>query len=264
MKGRVVVTAGYDRALHALALVELLRRAGHDVAGILVVSAFRVKRLKALLRQRGRSALPLLASKLFGMRRAASADASPLFDFLRRESIAGGSLRAWAKAHDVPHRVVGSLNDPDAVALVREAGAQAVFYAGGGILRKPLLDAAAGRVVNAHSGPLPEIRGMNALEWSILIGEPPTVTIHVIDLGIDTGGVIEKIPIPVEPGDTIESLREKCEVLGVQGLVRAAALVDRPLPARPPGADAHRQCFVMAPVLRELAERKLSGRGVPR
>jgi folate-dependent phosphoribosylglycinamide formyltransferase PurN len=264
VKGRIVVTAGYDRALHAVALAELLRRAGHEVAGILVVSAFRVKRLTALLRQRGRSALPLLASKLFGMRRPASAAASPLFDFLRRENITARSLRTWANAYGVPHRVVGSLNDADAVAFLRQAGAQAVFYAGGGILRKPLLDAAAGRIVNAHSGPLPQIRGMNALEWSLLIGEPPTVTIHVIDAGIDTGGAIEKIPIPVEAGDTIESLREKCEVLGVQGLVRAASLVDRPLPARPPGADAHRQCFVMAPVLRELVERKLASRNVRR
>ena len=43
-----------------------------------------------------------------------------------------------------------------------------VIYSGGGILKNKFLKLASS-VINAHAGPLPEIRGMNAAEWSALL-----------------------------------------------------------------------------------------------
>jgi folate-dependent phosphoribosylglycinamide formyltransferase PurN len=124
-------------------------------------------------------------------------------------------------------RVVPDLNHDRSIEFVRASACDGVLYAGGGIIRGRFIDAARGRILNPHSGPLPEIRGMNACEWALLLGLPPAVTIHFIDEGIDTGGVVSQIPIGVEQGDTVESLRGKCVVAGINGIA-----------AGPPGAWA--------------------------
>ncbi|HEX2077322.1 MAG TPA: formyltransferase family protein [Longimicrobium sp.] len=257
---RVVLTAGHDRALHVVAVAELLRRRGHAVAAVLVVSPFRVSRVKALVRQRGRGFLRQAARKLAGRAAAPSGGRDALAELLAREGVAERSLRRWAGAHGVPYHVVPDLDAPAAVRAV--SGADGVIYGGGGILRRPFLEAARGRVLNAHAGPLPRVRGMNACEWTLLLGLSPAVTIHVIDAGIDTGGVVETIPLPVCPGDGVESLRSRAVALGVEGLVRAAPVLLGPLPPPCPVAAPERQCFVMAPVLRDLLEARLrAGRG---
>ncbi len=256
---RVVLTAGFDRALHAVALAELARCAGHIVAAVLVVQPLQTRRVRQWLRQRGVRSLFDAARRLVGASDAHSPDRR-MEQFLREHGIAQRSLSQWCRRHAVELRRVRDLNSPAALESLRSSKAQGVLYAGGGILRRGFIDAAQGRVLNAHSGPLPAVRGMNACEWSLLLGAAPTVTIHVIDEGIDTGGVLEQIRIEREPSDTIDTLRGKCVVAGVEGLLRALGELGGPLPARSNAAASARQCFTLAPVLRELLEERL-GRG---
>ena len=251
----MVLTAGHDRALHVVAVAELLRRRGHAVSAILVVSPFRVSRVRALVRQRGRGFLGQAARRLAGRAGGPPGERDALAELLAREGVAERSLRRWARAHAAAYHVVPDLNAP--VAVRAASGADGVVYGGGGILRRPFLDAVGGRVLNAHAGPLPRVRGMNACEWTVLLGLAPAVTIHVIDAGIDTGGVVETIPLPVCPGDGVESLRSRSVALGVEGLVRAAPVLAGPLPPPCPDPAPERQCFVMAPVLRELLQARL-------
>ena len=37
---------------------------------------------------------------------------------------------------------------------------------------------------------LPFFRGMNVIEWSLLYNVKPTVTVHMISEGIDTGDIL--------------------------------------------------------------------------
>lgn len=111
---------------------------------------------------------------------------------------------------------VEDLNSESACSFARAARVERVLYAGGGILRERFLAAVEARVLNAHAGPLPEVRGMNACEWSLLLGCEPTVTIRWIDSGIDTGATVERIAIALEARDDLESLRGKCTVAGVR------------------------------------------------
>ena len=252
---RLLLTAGFDRALHAVAVAELARRAGHDVATILVVTPLRASRVRERIRKRGVASLFDAARRMSGASRRTS-DAS-IESFLVENGIEQRSLSAWARAHGAKRHSVVDLNHAKSVALAMQARADATLYAGGGILRAPFLDAAGGRVLNAHSGPLPHVRGMNACEWSLLLGHAPEVTIHWIDSGIDTGQVVEAHPVPVERGDDIEALRAKCTVIGVVGLVLALDDLQAPLPKRETRQIASRQCFMLAPVLRELLEKRL-------
>jgi len=252
------LTAGFDRALHAVALAELVTRDGHEIACVLVVDPFRVARLRAWIRRHGRAALLRAARRLAG--RPAGASDARMLAFLAKNAIPQRSLRAWAHARGVAYHVVGDLNSRRAVELAREGRAQGALYAGGGILREEFLASVGGPVLNAHSGPLPRIRGMHACEWSLLLGETPGVTIHVIDQGIDTGGVIATLPLDIGPGATLEDLRGQCVELGVIGMRQAIESIRAPLPARASDAGASRQCFTMAPVLRELTAGKLAER----
>jgi len=260
MSLRVWLTAGFDGALNVVALAELLRRDGIALAGLLVVSPYQLGRLRRLVRQRGPSFVKTAARRLLGYGDGVSAGAGladPLTAFLIEHGIAERSLKRWARVHGVPYHRVSSLNHPDALAVVRASTADGVLYGGGGILAPAFLEAAEGRVLNAHAGPAPEIRGMAACEWALLLGLQPRVTIHFIDRGIDTGPVVASIPVEVEPGDTIARLRSKCIVLGVVGLRREVEALRRPLGLSQPGAGASRQCFVLAPALAELLELRL-------
>ena len=258
---RFILTAGFDRAANVAAIAELLTRRGHSVAGVLVVSPFNIQRVRRLTRQRGRNFPIVAARRLLG--RGESGGSDPLVRFLSDKQIPERSLKAWSEAHGADYRTCTDLNSPEAVAMISELKPDGVIYGGGGgILKLPFINAAEGRILNAHSGPVPEIRGMNACEWSLLLGMPTVMSIHVIDQGIDTGPVLETIPIPVDPGDDVETLRSKCAVLGIEGLVRAADRI-HDLPTERPEGELGLQCFVLAPALRELLDWKLAEGRVP-
>jgi phosphoribosylglycinamide formyltransferase-1 len=66
------------------------------------------------------------------------------------------------------------------------------------------------RVVNVHPAPLPEFPGAHPLEDVLAAGAgQAAATVHFVDEGSDTGPVIAAEPVPVLPGDTLETLRER-------------------------------------------------------
>ena len=62
---RIVITAGFDGSVPALALCELLKRSGHCIDTVLVVTPYSPQRITGMLRQRGIRGLKKVASKLF-------------------------------------------------------------------------------------------------------------------------------------------------------------------------------------------------------
>lgn len=260
---RVALTAGFDRAPHVILLAESLIERGHEVVLVLVVTPFDVARLRSMIRQRGPGFVLRAARRVFGRTGAASPE-DELARLAKSSGVRTRTLREFCRAHSVPRVVVRSLNEADAVRAVESAQPDVMAYGGGGILRRAFLEACGGRVLNAHSGPLPQIRGMNACEWSLLLGLAPVVTVHWIDEGIDTGATIDAIPVEVRPGDSVATLRSRCAALGVQGMAAAVdRLASQAAVAAEPGSNRSgggRQCFVLAPVLRELLERRLAAR----
>ena len=82
------------------------------------------------------------------------------------------------------------------------------------LLRKPFLDRYGGRIVNTHSAPLPDFPGAHPIEDVLAAGVAETAaTVHYVDEGVDTGPVIEAERVPVEPGDTVESLRARVQAV---------------------------------------------------
>jgi phosphoribosylglycinamide formyltransferase 1 len=82
------------------------------------------------------------------------------------------------------------------------------------LLTPSFLDRFPGRVVNTHSAPLPEFPGAHPIEDVLAAGVSETAaTVHYVDEGIDTGGVIASERVPVLPGDDAATLRERVQAV---------------------------------------------------
>jgi len=84
-----------------------------------------------------------------------------------------------------------------------------VFF--GYILRPEFLALFPDGVINLHPAYLPYNRGAYPNVWSIVEGTPAGVTLHYIDVGVDTGDIIAQQEVPIEPVDTGETLYHKLE-----------------------------------------------------
>lgn len=93
-------------------------------------------------------------------------------------------------------------------ALHAELGVSVSF---GYLLPKTLLDAFPAGCINLHTGYLPYNRGAYPNVWSIVEGTPAGVTIHYLDEGVDTGEIVARREVAVEPVDTGRSLFERLE-----------------------------------------------------
>ena len=82
------------------------------------------------------------------------------------------------------------------------------------LFRVPFFDYYGGRIVNTHAAPLPAFPGAHPIEDVLAAGVSETAaTVHYVEEGIDTGRVIAAEKVPVEPGDTIETLRQRVQAV---------------------------------------------------
>ncbi|MFB6357020.1 MAG: methionyl-tRNA formyltransferase [bacterium] len=81
----------------------------------------------------------------------------------------------------------------------------------GYILPGSLIDVFPEGIVNLHPAYLPYNRGAFPNVWSIIDQTPAGVSLHYMDAGIDTGDIIAREEVDVEPVDTGKTLYEKLE-----------------------------------------------------
>ena len=258
---RLVVTAGFDKSKTAIAICEMLTRQGHEIDKVFVVTPINIKRLRILLYRGGLKGLKREVTKLFNLEKTSGN--SPLKNYLIDNGIQHRSLKKWCNQFNVDFHTVKNLNNSKTLLHLKKAKPDVVVYAGGGILRKEFIDAANRNVINIHSGPLPEIRGMNAIEWAILLDERIETTIHFIDEGIDTGDIISRFPYNLDRNQSVNGIRDTAVVYGLKEIVTLfekfsdLTSINR---VKQDSSALHRQCYVMAPVIKEILERKLKMR----
>jgi methionyl-tRNA formyltransferase len=100
--------------------------------------------------------------------------------------------------HLVPH-----INHPDVIALARDLRPDLIAVFGTSLIRGDLLKAGRLGIVNMHGGLSPEYRGADCTFWALYNREPQKIgcTLHWIDAGIDTGGLIAHVCPPVHADD---------------------------------------------------------------
>ncbi|MGD9866699.1 MAG: formyltransferase family protein [Hyphomicrobiales bacterium] len=110
----------------------------------------------------------------------------------------------------VPCETVASVNDADCRQHLREFRPDMVVTALDHPLSARTLECAP-LFLNAHYGVLPDIKGWNATEWSLLVKGRLSVSLHQVAKGIDTGEIFMMRDVEVRPGDGLEDLRARCQ-----------------------------------------------------
>ncbi len=158
------------------------------------------------------------------------------------------NLREVAGEYDFPIVACRDQNAASSVAQLKEWSPDLIIFTGGNILREQLLGVPRLGVLNMHLGLLPEIRGMNSPEWSLLNDVPVGVTVHYIDEGIDTGPVLQCCKFPdAAQCDSLADLRNRLIAFGIERVAEVVLALDHGSLVPSPQAELDRdnQFFVM-------------------
>jgi folate-dependent phosphoribosylglycinamide formyltransferase PurN len=164
---------------------------------------------------------------------------------LRRSSRArANEILAGAELSNRPVtevQAVASVNGPETAVLLGELDPTVVVVNGTRIISDAILRGIACPVINIHAGITPRYRGVHGGYWAMAEGRPDLVgtTVHLVDAGIDTGGVLARAFFTPEPADSIATYPYRHladglpllaaqidKVLAGQELVEAAPLAD--------------------------------------
>jgi methionyl-tRNA formyltransferase len=77
------------------------------------------------------------------------------------------------------------------------------------ILKKDWIGLPRKDALNLHFSLLPKLRGCYPTKWAIIEEKFTGVTLHSIDLGIDTGAILDQVRVPISSSETDQSLYKK-------------------------------------------------------
>lgn len=100
---------------------------------------------------------------------------------------------------------IGSADSAELADVVERVQARVVLLAGCRLVRRATLARIACPVLNYHAGIAPKYRGMNGGYWALASGDGENfgTTVHLVDIGVDTGPVLHQARGRPAPGDTI-------------------------------------------------------------
>ena len=127
-------------------------------------------------------------------------------------------VKECALKHAIPVFQPRRVREPECIEELRKYDADImVVVAFGQILPKEILEMCTYGCVNVHASLLPKYRGSAPIQWAIIDGEEVTgVTTMQMDEGLDTGDMLLKTEIPVEPKETGGSLFDKLAQAGAE------------------------------------------------
>ncbi len=96
-----------------------------------------------------------------------------------------------------------------------------IILCGSRIVSRNTLDISNNRFINIHSGITPFYRGVHGLYWALYNGETNKggVTLHFVDSGIDTGGIISQKIIHISQSDNFTTYPYLQFCVGIRLLV---------------------------------------------
>ena len=130
-------------------------------------------------------------------------------------NVPGAGALARAEKLGVPAQVIDhqaftdrALFERELVRALQTAKVDLVCLAGFmRLVGQTLLAPFAGRILNIHPSLLPAFPGLNAVRQALDYRVAVTgCTVHVVDSGTDTGPILLQAAVPVQPGDTEETL----------------------------------------------------------
>jgi methionyl-tRNA formyltransferase len=119
-----------------------------------------------------------------------------------------------------------------------------VVAAYGLIVPASMLDWPTHGCVNIHASLLPRWRGAAPIERAILAGDRESgISIMRMDEGLDTGPVISRHALPIEPRETTRTLHAKLAALGARAIVETLWKLERGERIEVVAQDASAACY---------------------
>jgi methionyl-tRNA formyltransferase len=116
-------------------------------------------------------------------------------------------------------------NNPELQARLESIRPDAVIVvAYGRLIPRWMLDLPRYGNINLHGSLLPKYRGAAPIQWAVANGETVTgVTTMRLDEGMDTGAMLLRLELPIEPNDTAEDIFPRLAELGAPLMVETLA-----------------------------------------
>ena len=131
-------------------------------------------------------------------------------------------VKESALAHGLSVYQPKRIREPECIAHLAEYPADIIIVAAfGQILPKEILDMPPYGCVNVHASLLPKYRGAAPIQWAVLNGDQVSgVTTMRMDVGLDTGDMIDKTEVVLAPDETGGSLFDKLAEAGAKLCVK--------------------------------------------
>ena len=136
----------------------------------------------------------------------------------RGKSMQSPPVKLAAAAHNIEVFQPKRVRDLECIAYLRKYQPDIMIVAAfGQILPKEILEMPVYGCVNVHASLLPKYRGAAPIQWAVINGDETTgVTTMQMDVGVDTGDILEMQEVTVEEDETGGSLFDKLAQAGAQ------------------------------------------------
>lgn len=135
-------------------------------------------------------------------------------------------VKEYALAHGLTVYQPQKVKTPEFVELLHELQPELIVVAAfGQFLSKEILELPKYGCINVHASLLPKYRGAAPIQYAIIKGEKESgVTIMQMDIGMDTGAMLDKVIVPIAENTTMGELHD---ALREQGAALLLQVIDK-------------------------------------
>ena len=157
-------------------------------------------------------------------------------------------VKELALKHNIPVHQPVKLRDGTVCRELNEIAPDCiVVVAYGRILPEDILNVPPLGCINIHGSLLPKYRGAAPIQWSVINGDPETgVTAMFMDVGMDTGDIIDEVKTPIPEDMTAGELFDYLAPMGAELLSATLKKLENGTAVRHPQNEAD---ATMAPML---------------
>ena len=172
----------------------------------------------------------------------------------RGKAMAFPPVKEKALEYDIPVYQPVKVREPEFIEELKKMNPDIiVVVAVGQILPEEILNLPPYGCVNVHASLLPKYRGAAPIQWAVIDGEKETgVTTMYMAKGLDTGDMLDKVVVPIDPKETGESLHDKLSEAGGRLILETLTKLENGTAVRIPQNDAE-SCYAKM-LTKELGE----------
>ncbi len=189
----VIIFCPNPKSSYTLSVIELLKRKNFKIEAVIVKKLFNKQRILKELRRDGKRLLHKVYRKLI-LSDSLRIDEKGrnLSDVVSELEIDSKSVYEWCKKNSIRVIKCNDFNEIETVEKLEKLQYQFGVFTGGGILSTELLSTALNGILNCHAGILPYYRGMDVIEWPVLLNDAENIgsTVHFMSSGVDEGDII--------------------------------------------------------------------------